>query len=86
MPHGMAGRVKCVGHCQHRFGRVRILNAALATVVHHCNPSTWEADAGRIGFQSYPELHRETLFKNKTRDTGQFLGIEHSPTIYMTIS
>lgn len=40
-----------------------------AWVVHTCNPSSWEAEAGRqLQVQDQPELHRETLSQkiNKT--------------------
>lgn len=64
----MAVRVRCVNHCQHRSGRVQVLNAASTTVGNYCNLSTWVADAGRIGIQGYPELHRENMFLKQNKE------------------
>jgi hypothetical protein len=38
-------------------------------VVHACNPSTWEAEAGKLPIGSQPELYSETLSpkQNKTK-------------------
>jgi hypothetical protein len=33
-------------------------------VVHNCNPSTWEVEAGRSQLQVQPELHSETVCQN----------------------
>jgi hypothetical protein len=41
-------------------------------VVHACNPSTWEAEAGKLPIGSQPELYSETLSpkQNKTKQKG----------------
>jgi hypothetical protein len=33
-----------------------------------CNPSTWEAEAGRSGVQGQPGLQSETLSQKKKRN------------------
>jgi hypothetical protein len=35
----------------------------MGMVVHTCNPSTWEAEAGGLRVQSQPGLHSNTLPK-----------------------
>jgi hypothetical protein len=36
-------------------------------VMYSCNPSIWEAEAGRSRVQGQPVLHRETLSQNTTQ-------------------
>jgi hypothetical protein len=39
----------------------------VGVVVHACNPSTWEADAGGLGVQAQPDyIVRPCLKQNKT--------------------
>jgi hypothetical protein len=36
-------------------------------LVYICNPSTWEAEAGRSGVQGQLELHKETMSQNNNK-------------------
>jgi hypothetical protein len=40
----------------------------LCIVVHTCNPSTWEAKAGRSLNEDHPGLFIETLYKKKNKN------------------
>jgi hypothetical protein len=41
----------------------------LSVVVHICNPSTWEAEAGGSQIGSQPGLHSEILYQKKKEIT-----------------
>jgi hypothetical protein len=43
----------------------------LGVVVHSCNPSTWEAEAGGWGIQGQPGLHSETLLERERQTDRQ---------------
>jgi hypothetical protein len=40
----------------------------LSAVVHTCNPSTWEAEAGGLQIEDQSELHRKTLPQKKKKE------------------
>jgi hypothetical protein len=40
------------------------MQVGMGIVIHICNPSTWEAEAGGLWTQCHPRLCRETLSQN----------------------
>jgi hypothetical protein len=42
-------------------------------VVHSCNPSTWEVEAGGLQIQCHPEMHSDTLFQKQSKKDGSWV-------------
>jgi hypothetical protein len=54
----------------------------MGMVVHSCNPSTWEAEAGGLRVQGQPWLHNETLSQKNPQNQRGFIELNNSYVLF----